>query len=194
MVKAVALYAKDAWVQPPPGVHKRKGEMKTSFILVDVEARGASPVNGTMTEFGAVDLFTDLDFHGKLVEATPDPDNPAIPYISVNAKRFDSHKVMTKFSSWLQSFKSDRIVFVSDNPAYDYMWIAGEFDQHGMTNPFGHSARRIGDLYAGLSGNWRNTSKWKGWRVTRHDHHPVNDARGNREALLRMLEEYNQKL
>jgi hypothetical protein len=31
-----------------------------------------------------------------------------------------------------------RAVLVSDNPAYDFMWLAGMFDRAGLENPFGH--------------------------------------------------------
>lgn len=55
-------------------------------------------------------------------------------------------------------------------------------------NPFGHSGRRIADFYAGLVGDFRSTQKWKGLRRTKHDHHPVHDALGNAEALIRIFD------
>lgn len=54
-------------------------------------------------------------------------------------------------------------------------------------NPFGHSARRIGDFYAGLVGKFTDASSWKKLRVTAHDHNPVHDAMGNLEAFERIL-------
>lgn len=51
-----------------------------------------------------------------------------------------------------------------------------------------HSGRRIADFYAGLVGDFRSTQKWKRLRRTKHDHHPVHDALGNAEALIRMLD------
>lgn len=45
---------------------------------MDCEARGTSPVNGVLTEFGAVHHDIRETFHGRLFEATPDPANPAI--------------------------------------------------------------------------------------------------------------------
>ena len=51
-------------------------------------------------------------------------------------------------------------------------------------NPFGFSGRRIGDLYCGfVNDTW---AKWKHLRKTRHSHNPVDDAKGNAEALLEM--------
>jgi hypothetical protein len=50
------------------------------------------------------------------------------------------------------------------------------------SNPFGFSARRIGDLYCGLVKDSR--AKWKHLRKTTHNHHPVQDSIGNAEVLL----------
>jgi DNA polymerase III epsilon subunit-like protein len=54
---------------------------KTPWIFVDCEARGTSPVHGVLTEFGAVHYDTRDSFHGRLFDATPDPDNPAISIV-----------------------------------------------------------------------------------------------------------------
>lgn len=170
----------------------------TKFIFVDTESVGISPYYGTMTEFGAVELVSEKSFHGGIIESIPSKENPAIPEIveawTEDEYRLKLHLVMNNFSEWLESFNDDRLVFVSDNPAWDYMWIATAFDVTTGVNPFGHSARRIGDLYAGLSGNWRNTNKWKKLRVTKHDHNPVNDALGNVEAFKAILKQYGQEL
>lgn len=156
-----------------------------TFIFVDVEARGQSPINGTMTEFGAVEFKTRQTFHGRIWEGTPDPANPAFPVVG---KQIHSpNEVMWRFATWIEMLSRDRPVFVSDNPAYDFMWIAAEFDRCGMKNPFGHSARRISDFYAGLMGDFSKTQEWKKLRVTPHDHNPVNDAMGNVEAMHRLL-------
>ena len=37
-----------------------------NLVFVDCEARGTSPVNGRMTEFGAVHYGTRTTFHGRL--------------------------------------------------------------------------------------------------------------------------------
>lgn len=158
----------------------------SNFIFVDVEARGASPVNGTMTEFGAVNERNLATFHGRLYEGRPDPKNPAIPLIGRQIA--SHHDVAKKFAKWLlEQSKGERVIFVSDNPAYDWMWIAGLFDRAGIGNPFGHSGRRISDFWAGLQHDWGQTQGWKKMRVTPHDHNPVNDAMGNVEAFRELI-------
>jgi hypothetical protein len=166
--------------------------MAQFLVFVDVEARGRSPVNGVMTEYGAVLASTRETFHGILFEGHPDPENEAIPIVGDRvASALDS---AIAFSAWLTVVcDGGRPVFVSDNPAYDFMWIAGMFDEADMDNPFGHSGRRISDFYAGLRGNWRDTQGWKKWRVTPHDHNPVNDAMGNVEAWAKIMAEFRAK-
>jgi hypothetical protein len=159
---------------------------KTPWIFVDCEARGTSPVHGVLTEFGAVHYDTRDTFHGRLFDATPDPGNPAI---SIVGERIATDiEVAERFAAWLRGqLGNQRPVFVSDNPAYDWQWIAGMFYRAGMDNPFGHSARRISDFWAGLNQDWSETQSWKRFRRTPHDHNPVNDAMGNAEAFDEIL-------
>lgn len=158
------------------------------LVFVDCEARGGSPVRGAMTEFGAVHYDSRQSFHGVIYEGRPDPDNPSVPLVG---ERVSSEAaVAEEFAAWLARTVPGRPVFVSDNPAYDWQWIAAMFALAGVDNPFGHSGRRISDFYAGLTGNWSNTQAWKQWRITAHDHNPVNDSMGNAEAFARILEEY----
>lgn len=164
----------------------------SNFIFVDVEARGASPIRGTMTEFGAVHEKSLRTFHGVLYEGAPDPDNPAVPI--VGRRVATDSEVVAAFTAWLESVGGgQRPIFVSDNPAYDWQWISATFDTAMQPNPFGHSGRRLGDFYAGLMSNWGDTRGWKRWRVTPHTHHPVDDAMGNVEAFRKLKEIAEEK-
>lgn len=187
--------------------------MSAPLFLVDVESSAPTPVTGCMTEFGVVDFASRDWFHGHLWDFTPHPDIPALPVPTVrnawwttgNKGQADSHlgseahaasdeeAVFAALTAWLDERSGrSRPVFVSDNPAFDFMWMACGFDTHDMRNPFGHTARRIGDLAAGLAGDWRRSSAWKKLRRTPHDHHPVNDALGNAEALAALLSQHDQ--
>lgn len=135
------------------------------LCFVDCEAIGASPSTGRMTEFGAVSYPSGKEFHG----------------------HDDSAETFKAFAAWLAKTFEGRIVFVSDNPAFDWQWINDGFHKHLGSNPFGHSARRISDFYAGLRGNFYDTQQWKRLRQTPHDHNPIHDARGNMEAFVRIL-------
>jgi len=134
-----------------------------SLIFVDVEA-GPAPGSGEMSEFGAVEYPSFATFHGKDA----------------------SSETFMAFWAWITTVSKGRPIFVSDNPAFDWQWINFYFWKHLKYNPFGHSARRISDYYAGLVGDWWETQSWKRLRVTKHDHNPVNDAMGNAEAFQRL--------
>jgi hypothetical protein len=174
-----------------------------NLIFVDCEARGPSPYSGILTEFGAVHFTTRYTFHGKLYESASDPENPAVPLVgpklrNENGDEITRWEVAENFRQWIakcqeESFPGRRPVFVSDNVAYDWQWISVLFDQAAMDNPFGHSGRRISDFWAGVRGNWSDTQSWKKYRLTRHDHNPVNDAMGNVEAFARILSEMEER-
>lgn len=165
------------------------------MIIVDCEADGPCPGKGNLTEIGAV-LFSDTTkrFHGRLRRLTDASDSE---YAKIGGyhrpvdEYDDPREVMVRFDQWIKTVTGgDRPIMVSDNPAFDFMWIAYYFHHLIGHNPFGHSARRIGDIHAGVVGDLRRP--WKHLRDTPHDHNPVNDALGNAEALakiLRMMEE-----
>ena len=147
------------------------------MALIFVDCEGVNVVDGTMTEFGAVEYKTKQTFHGYLRDYQP---------FYMNSYAVMATKVFTDFAEWLAQFKG-RPIFVSDNPAYDWQGINYGFLRFVGENPFGHSARRISDFYAGLVGDFYKTQEWKSLRITPHNHNPVNDAMGNVEAFERLL-------
>lgn len=158
-----------------------------------------TPYSTRMTEFGVVDLRSGESFHGVLWPTEPFPEKPNYGWIPEDAYSFDEYAVMADFKEWLAQFEG-RIVGVSDNNSYDFGNFNYNWDRiMNEPSPFGHSSRRIGDFYAGTevgsdSGRWTSTSRWKKFRKTKHTHNPVDDARGNREALLAILEQYDQEV
>lgn len=162
-----------------------------SLVFVDCEAYGGAPSIGRLTEFGAVTYPDKQTFHGVLLSTRPSLVNPAVPepVSDMTEKEYLdlAMKVFIAFDAWLRARTKGRPVFVSDNPAFDWQWINDLFHRTLSRNPFGHSARRISDFYAGLTGNFYNTQRWKSLRITPHDHNPVHDALGNVEAFERLL-------
>jgi len=168
--------------------HLAHMKITQNLVFVDVEASGGiTPATGKMTEFGAVHYNTRLTYYGKLWDAIPSEENPAVS--TIVGKGYPEYPVMAGFASWLKQFQG-RPIFVSDNNGYDFMWIAYYFDKNLGENPFGHSSRRISDFWAGLKGDWTNTQKWKQYRVTPHTHNPVDDAMGNVEAFQTIITQH----
>jgi hypothetical protein len=159
--------------------------MSNQWFFVDCEAHGPCPSLGKLTEFGAVHYRTRETFHGRIYERLDNPDKPSVDLVGGLIE--SPGLVFPRFRAWVESLASGRAIFVSDNPAYDWQWINDGMWIYTDGNPFGHSGRRISDFYAGLVGDFGQTQKWKSFRVTPHDHNPVNDAMGNVEAFARLL-------
>lgn len=162
--------------------------MEKKLIVVDVEADGPCPGLYSMVSFGAVVVDKDLKntFYGQVCPVT----DLWIPEaLAVSGFSRDEHEafadpllVMVKFADWLH--KVGNPVFISDNPAFDWQFINYYLYKYTGSNPFGFSARRIGDIYSGLVKDMYKSSSWKKLRKTKHTHNPVDDATGNAEALL----------
>jgi DNA polymerase III epsilon subunit-like protein len=167
-------------------------------IIVDVEADGGCAGIYSMIEVGAVVLDDKLDktFSINLAPIFDIwiPEALAVSgYTREETLKFTpAEEAIKKFYEWVKSVgNGDRVVLISDNPSFDFAFVHYYFWRYCGENPFGHSARRIGDFYAGLEGNWFAANKWKHLRKTRHSHVAVEDATANAEALLAMQKIYN---
>ena len=165
-----------------------------SYVFVDVEFDGPIPVEFSMVCFGAVvfDDVLDKSFYGK---TKPVSDRFVPEALAVSGFSREQHlafgdpkEVMEQFAGWLAKHTKGRPVFVSDNVAFDWQFINYYFHRFLGKNPFGFSGRRIGDLYAGLVKDASKATEWKMYRVTAHTHNPVDDAKGNAEALWKFRE------
>ena len=90
----------------------------------------------------------------------------------------------------VNAVKRPRCLMVSDNPGFDFQWMNFELLNKLNEQLLGHSARRIGDVWAGLRQRPYETMGWKKFRVAPHDHTPKNDALGNAQAWNTMWEKY----
>ena len=166
--------------------------------MVDVEADGPIPGDYSMISFGAIVVAPGLDqtFYGQLRPISEKwiPEALAVSGHTREATfTFDDPKaVMAGFRDWLQASSRGKPMFVSDNNGFDWQFINWYFHHFIDTNPFGHSSTNLGSLYKGLV---KDTAKnFKHLRRTRHTHHPVDDARGNAEALLTMQQQLGLKI
>lgn len=160
-------------------------------VFVDCEGGPAPSVGIGLREFGAVIHPTMKAFHGKIQTKDGKVFENEITADDVRETvQGSADYVFLEFDLWLarECKGLGAPKFVSDNPAYDWQFINDGFWRILGRNPFGFSARRIGDFYSGLVGDWYRTQAWKKLRITRHNHHPVNDALGNCEAWVRLLE------
>lgn len=170
------------------------------LFIVDVESDGPVPPLYSMISFGAIAVDRSLNrtFLGKVAPLPGANRLEAAARISgvsmeEHARYDDPLSVMQNFADWVKTCNADgRPVFVSDNPAFDWSYMNYYFHRFIGSNPFGYSARRIGDFYCGLTKDY--FASWKKLRKTKHDHNPVNDAKGNAEALIAMADQYKVRL
>jgi hypothetical protein len=169
-----------------------------SYYVVDVEADGPVPGLYSMVCFGAVKVDSKLDktFYAKTAPITEDfiPEALAVSGFSREQHvMFDPPSfAMKQFDRWLKETSVGQPILISDNNGFDAMFIAYYFHKYLKSNPFGWSSRRIGDIYCGLVKDSR--AQWKHLRETKHTHHPVDDAKGNAEALLKMQRDMGLKI
>jgi hypothetical protein len=162
------------------------------YVMVDVEADGPIPGDYSMVSVGAIIVEPALGrtFYGQLRPISEKFISEALAVSGFSREETlafeDPRRVMEDFAAWLREHCRGRTMFVSDNNGFDWQFINWYFHHFTGSNPFGHSSTNLGSLYKGLE---RDTSaNFKHLRRTKHTHHPVDDARGNAEALLQMKE------
>lgn len=169
-----------------------------SYIMVDVEADGPIPGDYSMISFGAVLVNESLDktFYGQLKPVSEKyiPDALRVSGFSrEDTMSFDEPQtVMQQFAAWISENSKGRPVFISDNNGFDWMFICWYFHHFTGSNPFGHSSQNLGSLYKGIVKD--ASLNFKHLRKTKHSHHPVDDAKGNAEALWEIKNTYGLRI
>ena len=164
-------------------------------VMVDIESDGPCPGMHSMICFGAVIVEPGFNrtFYGQLAPISEIyvPEALAISgFTREQTLTFpDPHETMSNFATWLKDNVTGRPIFWADNNGYDFSFINYYFWQELGRNPFGWSSQNLNSFYKGVSKNLR--AKFNFLKDTRHTHHPVDDAKGNAEALLKILNSIN---
>jgi hypothetical protein len=164
-----------------------------SYIMVDVEADGPIPGDYSMIAIGAIIVEPSLEksFYGRLRPISDQSLPEALAVCGFTREETlefsDPKMVMGQFCSWIELHSIGRCFFISDNNGFDWQFINWYFHHFLGRNPFGHSSSNLGSLYKGFVKD--TFANFKHLRKTAHTHNPVDDARGNAEALLRMKED-----
>ena len=168
-----------------------------SYIMVDIESDGPIPGDYSMICFGAVvvEEGLELTFYGQLrpISERFIPEALAVSgFTREETLSFpEPAEVMGRFGAWVQSV-AKRPMFISDNNGFDWQFINWYFHHFTGKNPFGHSSTNLGSLYKGMVKDVY--VNFKHLRRTAHSHHPVDDAKGNAEALLTMKQTMGLKM
>ena len=164
-------------------------------VVVDIESDGPLYGVNSMISFGAVIIdkngLLNKTFYGKCKPVGDEfiPEALAVSGFSrEETLTFEDPKVvMLRFNNWLEENKKDKKdspQFYSDNNGFDWGWMNYYLLRFTGENPFGFSSTNIGSLYKGLVKDM--FQNFKHLRKTKHTHNPVDDAKGNAEALIAM--------
>ncbi|MFA4936606.1 MAG: exonuclease domain-containing protein [Candidatus Methanoperedens sp.] len=166
--------------------------------MVDIEADGPIPGDYSMISLGAVIVEPSLSktFYGGLKPISDNWVQDALKVSGFTREETMSFKepkfVMEQFAVWINDNSKDRPIFISDNNGFDWQFVNWYFHHFLGQNPFGFSSMNLSSLYKGLV---RDTFKnFKHLRKTKHTHNPVDDVKGNAEALLELAREFNLKI
>jgi len=169
-----------------------------SYIMVDVETDGPIPADYSMICFGAILIDEQLDktFYSQLKPISEKWIPKALEVSGFTRQitlSFDEPKiVMERFRDWILTHSKPQPLFISDNNGFDWQFVNYYFHHFLGSNPFGYSSINLGSLYKGLVKDV--TKNFKHLRKTVHTHHPVDDVRGNAEALLILRNEMGLKI
>lgn len=162
------------------------------YIMVDIEADGPVPGLYSMISLGAVVVEESLSqtFYATFAPITDQWQEGALKVSGVSREThlgYPSPEIgMKAFAFWLQEVCGEsRPIFISDNNGFDWMFTAYYFWAFTGSNPFGFSSQNLGSIYKGLEKSL--FANFKHLRKTKHSHHPVDDAKGNAEAFLIMI-------
>jgi len=167
-------------------------------LVIDVEATGPHPLDYSMIQVGVADLEGN-EFSCKM---RPRPgtiaDSGAMNAIGVTWEEScewpePGRQILLFKEFLLDTYGTKRITSWSDNPAFDWQWINTYLWLYTGGNPLGFSMRRIGDMYSGHMQDPYKSSAWKKLRDTKHTHDALDDAKGNAEALQKILQMMRQK-
>jgi DNA polymerase III epsilon subunit-like protein len=171
---------------------------RVSYFMVDVEADGPIPGRYSMVSFGAIVVEPGLQrtFYGQVRPISEQfvPEALAVCRLSREETLAfpEPGEVMRAFGQWIAGNTTGRPMFISDNNGFDWQFMNWYFHAFLRKNPFGHSSTNLGSLYKGLVKDVSKT--FKPLRRTRHTHNPVDDARGNAEALLHLRDAMGLKI
>jgi len=170
-----------------------------SLYAVDIEADGPAPGLYSMLSIGIVAVRPGLDqtFYAELAPVSDRWIPEAMEVNDLDRERLkveglNGYQAMAQLRSFVADTSNGKAVFVSDNPGFDYgfvnyyCWAFPPPAPASEANPFGHSARRIGDIWSGLQGDMFNSGGWRDPCRTAHTHNALDDAKGFAEALLEL--------
>jgi DNA polymerase III epsilon subunit-like protein len=178
-----------------------KANRQEQFVSVDIEASGPSPSTGSLLAIGAC-LVSDpsVGFYAELRPLADRPWNEEAAKVhgldrsALERDGLEPRIAMERFARWLSEVGADsHPVFVGFNAPFDWMFVADYFWRYIGRNPFGISGLDIKAYFMARAGvdRWADTTRnhvdrWLGFEPD-HNHHALDDARGQAELARALL-------
>ena len=168
------------------------------FVSVDIEADGPIPGPYSMVSLGAVVVeppFNDSFYC--TIQPISGMFRPGVLSVTgftrKETMKFNPPEIeIPRFHAWLEDLKlrnnGQRPRFISDNNGFDWQFINWYLHSYTDGNPFGWSSHNLNDLYKGIKKDFK--AKFKKYRITKHSHNALDDAKGNAEATHTILTKY----
>lgn len=166
--------------------------------MVDVETDGPIPGDYSMISIGAVFVESGLKktFYSTIRPISEKYDSERLKFSNTTReetlKYRDAKEVIKEFADWVVVNGGEKPKFVSDNNGFDWMFVCWYLEHFLGKNPFGYTSTNLGSLYKGMVKDM--DQNFKHLRVTSHTHNPLDDAKGNAEALLALKDKYGLKI
>ncbi len=177
--------------------------VRYTHFVGDNENDGPSPRRHSLVWFGVVLVDETLStyFEGKMCPVSNEYVPEALAVTGLTREETLSFPspllVMPQFVDWVSAHtkQGTRPMYWSDNNGFDMGSLSAYLHEYTSGDPFGHTSRTLNDRYRGLMAGRKAAgiidppkicSSFKHLITIPHDHNPVNDARGNAQALLGM--------
>lgn len=164
-----------------------------NFVSVDIEADGPIPGKYSMISIGSV--VVEPPFEDSFYCTIKPISDLYVPealkvtgFTREETLLFQSPEIqIARYSAWLEDLKLRKgyPVFVADNNGFDWSFINYYLHYYTGNNPFGYSSWNLNSFYKGLTKSFK--AKFKQFRITKHTHNALDDAKGNAEAMYHIL-------
>ncbi|KKM13253.1 hypothetical protein LCGC14_1718100 [marine sediment metagenome] len=167
------------------------------YVSVDIEADGPIPGPYSMISLGAVVVEPPFDdsFYCTIRPISEFYIESALAvsgFTREETMEFNTPEVeIARFNAWVKDVKlrkEGRPEFIADNNGFDWQFVNWYLHTYEQENPFGWSSHNLNDLFKGVKRNMR--AKFKKYRITKHSHNALDDAKGNAEAAYTILTKY----
>lgn len=157
-----------------------------TYIVVDIESTGPIPGDYSIVSLGATLICGEVIKYFK-INLKPISENfhkNHLNFVELHDS-LDPKIAMKEFDVWIKNNSKGKLIFVSDNNGFDWMFVCWYFWHFLGENPFGYNSYNINSLYKGLKSDISANIEELRKRKLLHD--ALEDSKDNAEIFLELL-------